>query len=63
MSRESNQASFSYPGDSGASIEETGLGKQALLFVEQKPTPTPTEVATGAAGEAAEVESSVGDEL
>lgn len=62
-----NQASFSYPGDSGASsIEQAGLGKQALLFVEQKPTPAPTpaeastatDAVTGAAREAAGVESS-----
>lgn len=31
------QASFSHPGDSGMTIEEAGLGRQALLFVEQKP--------------------------
>lgn len=50
------QASFSYPADSGLSIEEAGLGKQALLFVEQKPIDMKeTETAvTGAAGEAKE---------
>ncbi|CAB1102447.1 unnamed protein product [Ectocarpus sp. CCAP 1310/34] len=31
------KASFSHPGDSGMTIEEAGLGRQALLFVEQKP--------------------------
>lgn len=53
------QASFSYPGDAGATIEEAGLGKQALLFVEQKPTEA---VAVAVAGEAAGVESSVEEE-
>ncbi|CAM9497580.1 unnamed protein product [Pylaiella littoralis] len=42
------KASFSYPGDSGVTIEDAGLGKQALLVVEQKPeeacsTPGTTE--------------------
>lgn len=35
--RARGQASFSHPGDSGMTIEEAGLGRQALLFVEQKP--------------------------
>lgn len=57
-----NQASFSFPGDSGVSIEEAGLGKQALLFVEQKPAEAAT--AAEATGEAATAtESSVEDEL
>lgn len=33
----SRQASFSYPGDSAVTIDEAGLGRHALLFVEQKP--------------------------
>lgn len=57
------QASFSYPGDTGVTIEEAGLGKQALLFVEPKPKePTPVaaeEAAAAAAGDAADT----GDEL
>eukprot|EP00752_Nemacystus_decipiens_P010534 g9380.t1 len=57
------KASFSYPADSGVSIEEAGLGKQALLFVEQKPTETVAETLADSSGEAAEVESSAEDEL
>ena len=61
-----DQASFSYPGDAGVSIEASGLGRQALLFVEQKPALTPaetTETVAGAARGAADVESAVEDEL
>lgn len=58
-----NQASFSHPGDSGVTIEEAGLGKQALLFVEQIPTETITEAAEEAAEESAGVVSSVEAEL
>eukprot|EP00903_Cladosiphon_okamuranus_P020027 g18395.t1 len=62
------KASFSYPGDSGVSIEEAGLGNQALLFVEQKPintaeTETQTEAGAGAAGAAEKAEDSVEDEF
>lgn len=52
------QASFSHPGDSRVTIEEAGLGKQALLFVEQKPAeaippPGATEETAAAAAAAA----------
>ncbi|CAM9477769.1 unnamed protein product [Ectocarpus sp. 4 AP-2014] len=59
------KASFSHPGDSGMTIEEAGLGRQALLFVEQKPkeamgdsdgTVDETEAAAAAGDEDAEQE-------
>eukprot|EP00904_Undaria_pinnatifida_P001733 jgi/Undpi1/11560/HiC_scaffold_30.g13857.m1 len=60
------KASFSYPDDAALTIAETDLGKQTLLFVEQKPTaaaPVPGADVTTDSDAAGTVEEGVNSEL